>query len=120
MDPSTINVGTIIQGGAVGIAVLLIFVFAWYVRHMETQAKEDRKERASKDDKDRAERLVEARLNREVLTNHLSMLIKDYIESQAQLTGALTHLTDGVENFQKNCHEIQGRLTGEIDRMKQK
>jgi len=108
MEPSAASLQTLIQGGAVGLALVLILVFVWYVKHTEKQANLDRKERAE-----------ETKKFSEMLTNHLSMLIGDYIKSQKDLTGVMTHMSDVIENSQKNCTNIQVSLMQQVDRLKE-
>lgn len=83
MEPS--YVGILVQAGAVGIALALIGLIWWIV-----------KVNRDRDNKDRL-----------VLTNHLSGLLKDDIESRKQLTIALTTLNNNVNSFGGQCGKVQ-------------
>jgi len=79
------TVALLIQAGAVGIALALVGLLYFTLK--------------GKKDSEESDRLV--------LTNHLSGLLKDDIESRKQLTIALTTLNSTVSNSTQNCSQIQ-------------
>ena len=81
--------------GVIGVIVLFVAFQVWQERR-----------RAEKDKGDR-----------EVLTNHLSAMIKEDNKSRENLAIGLTKLADSVNNFQSRCGQIQTALQNEVDRL---
>ena len=57
------------------------------------------------------------KIDREVLTNHLSAMIREDNKSRQELAVGLTKLAESVNNFQSRCGQIQNALQNEVDRM---
>ena len=55
--------------------------------------------------------------DREVLTNHLSAMIKEDNKSRENLAIGLTKLAESVNNFPNRCGQIQNNLQNEVDRL---
>jgi len=81
--------------GVLGVVILFMGFLVWQDRQ--------RTQRADKD--------------REVLTNHLSGMIKENAESNKELAVSLNGLTAAVTNFQSRCGQIQTALQNEVDRL---
>ena len=93
--------------GVPGVVVLFIAFLIWQDKRREKRLEDERQERQKNADADR-----------EVLTNHLSHMIKEDIASRESLAVGLTKLADSVNNFQSRCGLIQTSLQNEVDRMK--
>ena|SRR3990167_5523948 len=92
--------------GVVGVIVLFVAFLVWQERR-----------RAERETTDRLERQKSAEADRLVLTNHLSMMIKEDSESRENLAVGLTKLAESVNNFQTRCGQIQNNLQNEVDRL---
>ena len=93
-----------------GINVGLIAVFIAYLFWNE-------KQRSRKDESDRTERQKNAEADRQVLTNHLSGMIKENSDSNKELAVSLNGLTAAVTNFQSRCSKIQDDFERQVDRL---
>lgn len=91
----------------VGIVALFVSFLFWQDR-----------QRAKKETEDRLERQKNAEQDRLVLTNHLSVMIKEDTESREELAIGLTKLSDSINNFQTRCGKIQDDFQNEVDRLK--
>ena len=86
----------IIQGyGVFGVVITFIAFLIWQERQREKRSVTDR----------------------DVWTNHLSIMIKADSESRENLAVGLTKLSESVNNFQSRCGQIQDALQNEVDRM---
>ena len=92
----------LVQGGAIGLALALIGLIYYIIRYF--------KDRESAD--------------RNVLTNHLSTLLKEENISRDKHTEALTKLSESINHFgdhcayiQKELNETQHLLNKEVDRL---
>ena len=94
------DIQTLIQGGAVGIAILLILLCFAYIRYREKSDKEERQSREKVNKEDRA-----------VWTNHLSQIITCNAEANKELAISLARLTDGISNLGINCKANQEGLS---------
>jgi hypothetical protein len=98
----------LIQGfGVVGV----IFVFVGLEVYLDRQ-------RTKRDNLDREERAKSVAESQLLLTNHLSGILKEEVESRENSAIAMTKLSDSINNFQKNCLEIQSNLRNEVERIK--
>ena|SRR3990167_7583601 len=81
--------------GVIGVIVLFVAFLVWQERQ---KAKNEK-------------------IDREVLTNHLSAMITEDNKSREELAIGLTKLAASVNNFQSRCGQIQNALQNEVDRM---
>lgn len=81
--------------GVVGVVVLFVAFLVWQEKHRAKQSEADRN----------------------VLTNHLSEMIRTDNKSRENLAVGLTKLADSVNSFQTRCGQIQDSLQNEVDRM---
>ena len=81
--------------GVIGVIILFVAFQVWLERR---EAEKDK-------------------IDREVLTNHLSAMIREDNKSRQELAVGLTKLAESVNNFQSRCGQIQNNLQNEVDRM---
>ena len=81
--------------GVIGVIILFVAFQVWQERRKAEQDK----------------------IDREVLTNHLSAMITEDQRSRESLAVGLTKLAESVNNFPNRCGQIQNALQNEVDRL---